>query len=80
LVNKEIKHNILLLKFYDITEMNAVDNEEIENKDPAIVEYIGFLHSETKDIYCLSNFCNLDTSDILMIPKSLIISKKKIEV
>ena len=68
------------MEFYDITEINAVDNEEIPNKNLTKVKYVGFLDSETDEIYRMVNFFNNDTSDILIIPKSLVLSIKKIEV
>ena len=70
----------MLLEFYDITEINAVDTDELTNKNPTKVKYVGFLHSETKKIYRMKNFFDADTADLLVIPKSLIISKKKMGV
>ena len=80
MVKKKKDFEILLLELYDITEINAVDNDEILNKNPTIVKYVGFLHSETKEIYRMKNYFDSDSADILVIPKSLVINKTKLRV
>jgi len=77
---KKKEEEILRLEFYDITEINAVDTEDILNKNPTVVTYVGFLHSETKKIYRMKNFFDADASDLLVIPKALIISKIKMRL
>ena len=80
MVKNKNKLIVLFLEFYDITELNEVDLEDISNKNLTKIKYIGFLHSETDTIYRMMNFFDIDTSDLLIVPKSLVLNKKKIEV
>jgi len=78
---KEKKDVALLVELYDIVLCDNVLEEDICKQQPVKVKALGWLHDEDKDVLRLTNFVEHKVeSDVLVIPKSLIIERKEINL